>query len=207
MDDPHNPANTPRMFHAGSRALQDEFGTRPLADRIVGHLARDHFTDDDRAFIESRSMFFLATADAEGHPECSFKGGAPGFVRVVDAQTLAFPSYDGNGMFLSLGNVRVNPSVGILFIDFVEKPRRLRVNGRASVDAADPLLATFTGAQLIVRVSADAIFPNCPRYLPRMAELEASPYIPCEGYTPPEPKWKQMPEFQDVLPKPGTPRS
>ena len=202
MRDEHNPTGSPQMFHAGSRALQDEFATRPLADRVVEFLARDHFNDDDRAFIESRPMFFLATADDQGRPECSFKGGAPGFVRVIDAHTLAFPSYDGNGMYMSVGNVRVNPSVGLLFIDFVEKPRRLRVNGRATVDAADPLLASFPGAQLIVRVRAEAVFPNCSRYLPRMAQLESSKYIPCEGYNPPEPKWKQMPEFQDVLPSP-----
>ena len=200
MRDEHNPAGAPQMFHAGSRALQDAFETRPLADRVVEFLARDHFNDDDRAFIETRPMFFLATADAEGRPECSFKGGAPGFVRVIDEHTLAFPSYDGNGMYMSAGNIGVNPSVGLLFIDFVEKPRRLRVNGRATVDAHDPLLASFPGAQLMVRVKAEAVFPNCSRYLPRMQQVEPSKYIPCEGYTPPEPKWKQMPEFQDVLP-------
>jgi uncharacterized protein len=206
MGDAFNPDGKPRMFHAGSRAMQDEFDTRPLADRVVEFLGRDHFNDDDRAFIETRPMFFLATADDQGRPECSFKGGAPGFVRVIDDHTLAFPSYDGNGMFMSLGNVRVNPAVGLLFIDFVERPRRLRVNGQATVDANDPLLDTFPGAQLIVRVKAEAVFPNCSRYLPRMAEVEPSKYIPCEGYEPPEPKWKQMPEFQDVLPpKPDTP--
>ena len=65
-------------------------------------------------------MFFLATADEHGMPQCSYKGGDPGFVRVVDEHTLAFPSYDGNGMYLSLGNLLVNPQVGILFIDFAQ---------------------------------------------------------------------------------------
>lgn len=149
------------MYHEGSRQLQDQFQTRKLADRLVEVLAREEFTEDDRAFIESRPLFFLATADAEGHPDCSHKGGLPGFVRVVDRQTIAFPSYDGNGMFKSLGNLLVNPHVGLLFIDF-ESPRRLRVNGQASVHADDPLLGEFVGAQLMVRVRAEAISPTAP---------------------------------------------
>ena len=192
-----------QMYHDGSRRLQDRFGSRKLADRLVEVLARAEFTDGDRAFIESRPLFFLATADAEGRPDCSYKGGRPGFVRVVDPQTLAFPSYDGNGMFKSLGNVLVNPSVGMLFIDF-EKPNRLRVNGQASVHEDDPLLSDFVGAQVIVRVRAEAIFPNCPRYIHKMQIVEQSVYAPCEGHTPPVPKWKQFPEFRDVLP-PGDP--
>jgi len=187
------------MYHEGSRQLQDQFETRKLADRLVEVLARDEFTDDDRAFIESRPLFFIATADAQGHPDCSHKGGLPGFVRVVDRQTIAFPSYDGNGMFKSLGNLLVNPHVGLLFIDF-ESPKRLRVNGEASVHADDPLLGEFVGAQLMVRVRAKAIFPNCPRYIHRMQIVEQSVYAPCEGHTPPVPKWKQFPEFRDVLP-------
>lgn len=187
------------MYHEGSRALQDRFQTRALADRLVERLARDAFTDEDRAFIESRPLFFMATADAEGRPDCSYKGGLPGFVRVIEPRVLAFPSYDGNGMFKSLGNVRVNPHVGLLFIDF-ESPKRLRVNGRASARDDDPLLAEFTGAQLIVRVTPEAIFPNCPRYIHTMKLVETSVYAPCEGHTPPVPKWKERPEFKEVLP-------
>ncbi len=191
------------MYHDGSRQWQDRFSTRKLADRLTEKLARNVFSDEDRAFIEGRSMFFLATADADGHPDCSYKGGLPGFVRVVDADTLAFPSYDGNGMFKSLGNVLANPYVGLLFIDF-ESPKRLRVNGRASARQDDPLLTQFIGAQLIVRVHADAIFPNCPRYIHKMQLVEQSPYAPCAGLTPPIPKWKMFPEFHEVLP-PGDP--
>ncbi len=191
------------MYHDGSRQLQDTFATRRLADRLVDVVTHTAFTDKDRAFIESRPLFFLATADAEGRPDCSYKGGRPGFVRVLDPHTLAFPSYDGNGMFKSLGNVLVNPHVGLLFIDF-ESPRRLRVNGRASVHEDDPLLAETTGAQLIVRVHAEAIFPNCPRYIHTMKIVEESVYAPREGHTPPVPAWKQRPDFRDVLP-PGDP--
>ncbi len=188
-----------RMYHEGSRQLQDRFQTRPLADRLVERLARTTFTAEDRAFIESRPMFFLATADRDGRPDCSYKGGVPGFVRVVGAGELAFPSYDGNGMFKSLGNTLVNPQVGLLFIDF-ESPRRLRVNGRARMDDDDPLLAQFEGAQLIVRVQAEAIFPNCPRYVHAMRTLEPSPYVPCAGHDPPIPNWKLQPHFNEVLP-------
>src|SRR3977135_2574419 len=133
-------------YHAGMRRLQDRFDTRRLADRLDEKLSRAVFTAEDRQFIETRPMFFLATADAEGRPDCSYKGGRPGFVRVVDPETLAFPSYDGNGMFKSLGNLLVNPQVGLLFIDF-ESPKSLRVNGRATVHEDDQLLAEHHGAQ------------------------------------------------------------
>ena len=187
------------MYHDGSRQLQESFQARALADRMVERIVHDTFTDEDRAFIESRVMFFLATADAQGRPDCSYKGGMPGFVRVLDPGTLAFPSYDGNGMFKSLGNVLVNPYVGLLFIDF-ESPKRLRMNGRASIDRDDPLLAQCDGAQLIVRVRAEAIFPNCPRYVHRMQIVEASEYAPRRGHVPPVPKWKTAPHFNEVLP-------
>jgi predicted pyridoxine 5'-phosphate oxidase superfamily flavin-nucleotide-binding protein len=190
-------------YHAGMRQLQDRFDTRRLADRLDEKLGRTAFTAEDRQFIESRTLFFLATADAEGRPDCSYKGGDPGFVRVTGAGELAFPSYDGNGMFRSLGNVLVNPAVALLFIDF-ERPNRLRVNGRAFIADQDPLLQSFAGAQLIVRVRAERIFPNCPRYIHRMGIAEASPYVPRTGYTPPVPKWKRFDAFRDVLP-PGDP--
>jgi len=188
------------MYHQHSRALQDRFDTRRLADRLAERLSRTEFSYEDRAFIETRAMFFLATADAGGRPDCSYKGGRPGFVRVVDLCTLAFPSYDGNGMFRSLGNVLANPQVGLLFLDF-ERPRRLRVNGTASASADDPLMGEFEGAQLMVRVRAERIFPNCPRYLHRMQLLELSAYAPGGGETPPVPEWKKSPQFSDVLPK------
>ena len=198
--------SVPPMYHAQSRELQDLFDTLRLADRLVEKLVRARFTEEDRTFIEKQSMFFLATADAEGYPDCSYKGGAPGFVRMLDETTLAFPSYDGNGMFKSLGNLRANPRVGLLFLNF-EKPQRLRVNGTASVSTEDPLLSLVPGAQAIVRVSAHHIFPNCPRYIHRMQFVERSPYVPAEGVTPPVPKWKTFPEFKDVLPSGDPARS
>jgi predicted pyridoxine 5'-phosphate oxidase superfamily flavin-nucleotide-binding protein len=190
------------VYHGGMRQLQDRFDTRRLADRLDERLGRNAFTAEDRAFIEGRSMFFLASADAQGQPDCSYKGGDPGFVRVTADNEIAFPSYDGNGMFRSLGNVLVNPAVGLLFIDF-ESPKRLRVNGRATIADDDVLLADFVGAQLVVRVRAERIFPNCPRYIHRTGAAEPSPYVPRAGYTPPVPKWKCMEMFADVLPAAG----
>jgi predicted pyridoxine 5'-phosphate oxidase superfamily flavin-nucleotide-binding protein len=187
-----------RLFHAGSRELQDAFGSRRLADRLEQLTLRREFSAEDRAFIESAGFFFLATADAAGRPDCSFKGGEPGFVRVTAPGELAFPDYDGNGMFKSLGNVLVNPAVGLLFIAMGEKPRRLRVNGAATVARDDPLLAAMTGAQLVVRVRARAIFPNCPRYIP--GPDGASVYAPRPGVAPVEPAWKGFAEFRDVVP-------
>lgn len=187
-------------YHEGMRALQDRFDTRRLADRLDETLARRAFTDEDRQFIESRPLFFLATADASGQPDCSYKGGPPGFVRVSAPDELAFPSYDGNGMFRTLGNVRVNPAVALLFIDF-EKPRRLRVLGTASVAEDDALRGAFPGAQLVVRVRASRIFPNCPRYIHRMQIVGLSPYTPREGTAPPVPGWKHQPAFREVLPR------
>jgi predicted pyridoxine 5'-phosphate oxidase superfamily flavin-nucleotide-binding protein len=189
----------PGLYHDGNRRLQDRFDTRRLADRIEERLERDVFDDDDRAFIESRDLLFLATADESGMPQCSYKGGDPGFVQVVDAHTLAFPSYDGNGTFLSLGNLLVNPQVGILFIDF-QSPKRLRVNGIASLDEADPLLDRWPGAQLVVRVEATSILPNCARYVHRMELVERSRFVPHAYETPPVPDWKRRAWSHDALP-------
>jgi len=194
------------MYHDASRQLQDQFDTRRLADRLFEKLSRTAFTDDDTAFIASQAMFFLATADADGWPECSYKGGVPGFVRMLDAQTLAFPSYDGNGMFRSLGNVMVNPRVGLLFIDF-ERPRRLRVQGRASLSHDDALLPAFTGAQCVVRVHAERIFANCPRYIHKLTLVDRSTFVPRAGAATPEPDWKRAAWACDVVPvRKGDPR-
>ena len=188
------------LFHDGNRAWQDEFNSRALADRIEQKLTRTAFTDDDKLFIKSAIYFFLATADADGHPDCSFKGGAPGFVRVTAPNELAFPDYDGNGMFKSLGNISINRHVGMLFIAMHGKPQRLRVNGTARVLREDPLMAEIAGAQLIVRVTAQAIFPNCPRNIPEFSLTQPSKYVPMIGEPRVEPVWKTFDAFKDVVP-------
>ena len=181
------------------RTLQDARETRALADRLEKVTMRAAFTEEDKAFIHRCRMFFIATADTQAHPDCSYKGGLPGFVRVVDDRTLAIPDYDGNGQYRSWGNVLVNPHVGLLFIDF-EMPKRLRVNGAAVVHREDPLLAEFPGAVFMVRVTAQRIFPNCPRYIHKMQLVEDSAYAPRPDYSPPVPAWKTFDAFKDALP-------
>ena len=188
------------MYHQGNRDLQDAYGTRRLADRMEERIRRSRFTEEDGAFVATLRFFFLATANPEGHPDCSFKGGDPGFVRVVAPDLLVFPDYDGNGMFKSLGNIRANPRVGLLFIDLIDRPRRLRVNGTAQVLRDDPLMAEFEGAQALVRVTPEDIFPNCPRNIPRLAVIEDSPHVPRCGVERVEPAWKTYEIFADVVP-------
>jgi hypothetical protein len=171
------------LYHDGNRKLQDQFDSRRISDRLEDKLAHTAFTADDKAFIEGSCYFFLA----------------PGFVRVVGPSELAWPDYDGNGMFKSLGNITVNDEVGLLFIDMHEKPRRLRVNGMATVSHDDPLLGSTVGAQLIVRLHARAIFPNCPRYIPKLQLVEPSVYAPQAGCEPPEPAWKGFDSFKDAV--------
>lgn len=188
------------MYHDGNRALQDAFGSRALADRLEERLTHDRFTEADAAFIGAQAFFFLATADGKGRPDCSFKGGPPGFVQVTAPDQLVFPDYDGNGMFKSLGNVLANPHVGLLFIAMGERPQRVRVNGRAELVRDDPAMAAMPGAQLLVRVTPTAIFPNCPRYIPNLAQTAPSADAPQADVVPQEPRWKTYPDFADVVP-------
>jgi uncharacterized protein len=188
------------LYHEASRRLQDRFDTRRLADRIEERIVRDRIDDDDRAFIDARDMFFIATVDAEGQPQSSYKGGEPGFVRVLDERTIAFPIYDGNGMYLTAGNLALTKRVGLLFIDF-EGRKRLRLNGVASVSDDDPLLAEYPEAQLIVRVAATEVFPNCPRYIHEYRLVARSRFVPKAECETPVPKWKRRVWAHDVLPE------
>jgi predicted pyridoxine 5'-phosphate oxidase superfamily flavin-nucleotide-binding protein len=187
------------LYHEGSRSLQDQFDTRRLADRIEERIVHDRIDDDDRAFIEARDMFFLATADEDGQPQCSYKGGDPGFVRVLDEHTVAFPAYNGNGMYLSFGNALVNPQVGLLFIDF-EGRKRMRLNGVASIDDDDSLLGEWPEAQFVVRVKTTEVFPNCPRYIHEYKLVQRSRFVPKSECETPVPQWKRSDWANDVLP-------
>ena len=181
------------------RQMQDKFGTRKMADRIAD-FAPPLIIPENKAMIEAMDMFFLATADAHGRPQVSYKGGDPGFVKVVDETTLAFPIFDGNGLFLSAGNVLANPNVGLLFIDFMN-PHRIRVNGTASIQDNDPLLGQYPGAVMIVRVAVREIFGNCPRYVHKLQLVKRSKFVPKTNVDTPEPVWKYLNAIQDVLPE------
>lgn len=184
------------LYTDHQRRFQDEHGTRALADRLEQMIVHDVFTPDDVAFVREREFFFLSTVDAAGHPTVSYKGGAAGFAR-IEENVLEFPCYDGNGMFLSMGNVAGNARVGLLFIDF-ERPRRLRVQGVATVQNAAG--QANPGALAVVRVTPLQIFINCPRYIPRYVKVEASPHVPDEHGCAPLARWKRIDAFQDVLP-------
>jgi predicted pyridoxine 5'-phosphate oxidase superfamily flavin-nucleotide-binding protein len=188
-----------KLYGDGQRRLQREFDTERLADRIEARLLREHITTDDRAFIERLDMFFLATVDADGYPNCSYKGGDPGFVRVLDERTLAFPNYDGNGMYLSMGNVATTAQVGLLFIDF-ENQKRLRVNGSATIEPVAALEPRYPEAQFVVRVAVRQVFPNCPRYIHKLQLVERSKFVPRAAVPTPVPGWKRMDWACDVLP-------
>jgi predicted pyridoxine 5'-phosphate oxidase superfamily flavin-nucleotide-binding protein len=190
------------FYHDGMRELQDRYEGRSVADRLANNRKRTKFNDEDRQCIETSSFFFLATSTAD-NVDCSFKGGAPGFVRVVGENAVAWPDYDGNRMYRSLGNILRNPRVGLLFIRFDGKlfnsAGRLRINGCAEIDESAAAIAGLPGAKRLVRVTAEHIFTNCPRYIPKLSLEETSAYVPREGYRPPDPPWKSMPFVMDIF--------
>jgi predicted pyridoxine 5'-phosphate oxidase superfamily flavin-nucleotide-binding protein len=188
-----------RLFGDQHRALQDEFETRSMADRIEQVACRTEFDEETKGFIESMDMFFLATVDHQGRPTVSYKGGDPGFVRIVDSTTLVFPSYDGNGMFLSMGNIARNEQVGMLFISF-ERPHRIRVQGTADVSREDPMMSHYKEADLIVRVRLPELWQNCPRYIHRYQKAQPSRYVPRLECETPLAEWKRIDMIQDALP-------
>ncbi|MEM1045069.1 MAG: pyridoxamine 5'-phosphate oxidase family protein [Pseudomonadota bacterium] len=192
------------MFHEGNRQLQERYGGRAVADRIVDLVETETFTEEFKAFVEAVPFFFLATS-AGGNTDCSFKGGEPGFVRVTGPNRLIFPDYDGNRMYKSLGNILENPNVGMLFMKFgTEEGQgalflRLRINGRASVHDEHEALESYPGAHRIVEVDTDHIYPNCPRYVPHMELVEPSRHLPKAGQAQPTPEWKKIPPIAEVL--------
>ena len=188
-----------RLYGPEHRALQDRFDTRRLADNVEDRVVQPEIGDAHKAFIEARDMFWLASIDHQGRPTVSYKGGDPGFVRVLDAKTLAFPSYDGNGMYFSMGNIAGNANVGLLFVDF-ERPHRLRVQGTASITDDDPLLGEFHEAQMVVRVAVSEVFRNCPRYVHRYEKIRESKYVPRPDAATPLAGWKRLDEVQAHLP-------
>ncbi|MCC7412354.1 MAG: pyridoxamine 5'-phosphate oxidase family protein [Gammaproteobacteria bacterium] len=187
-----------RLYGDQHRAFHDLFDTRRMADRIEQIAVATEFTPEAKAFIEARDMFFLSTIDHKGRPTVSYKGGDPGFVKVVDATTLAFPSYDGNGMYFSMGNIAGNNQLGMLFIDF-EKPHRIRVQGTAEVSADDPLLGSWKEAELVVRLKLSELWQNCPRYIHRYRKVTGSRYVPRENVETPLCEWKRIEGIEDVL--------
>jgi predicted pyridoxine 5'-phosphate oxidase superfamily flavin-nucleotide-binding protein len=188
-----------RLYGEQHRRFQDRFDTRRIADRLEQVACRTALDDGDKAFIGAADMFFLSTIDDRGRPTVSYKGGNPGFVRVLNDSAVAFPSYDGNGMFLSMGNISIHPEIGMLFISF-ERPHRLRLQGCATISQDAQMLAEYPGADLLVIVTLTDVFPNCPRYVHRYQKLSASRYVPQCGQEAPLAEWKRIDFIQDALP-------
>ena len=186
------------LYSQEHRDLQTRFGTTKLADFLDTAWVHDTINEDERAFVESRDMFFLSTVDPDGNPTVSYKGGPTGFVRVIDEHTLVFPGFDGNGMFLSMGNIEGQGKVGLLFVDF-EKPNRLRVQGTATLSTDDPLMASFTEAKYLVRVAVTKVWVNCPRYIHQYAKVDQSKYVPRPDRETPLASWKRLDMVQDVI--------
>ena len=187
------------MYSQEQRKLQSDFGTEKLAEKLVNMIVKSTLDERERAFLESREMFFLSTVDKEGRPTVSFKGGSAGFLKAIDEKTIVFPSYDGNGMFLSMGNISATNQVGLLLIDF-ETPHRMRIQGKATANQSDPLLEEFPGANLIVRVEIEKTWINCPRYIPTYKKIASSKYIPRTDGSAPIAAWKKIQEVKEVLP-------
>lgn len=181
-------------------ALQQTFDTVKLADAVKSSIVVNELADEHIGFIESRDFFFLTTIDHRGYPTCSYKGGTVGFVKALDSNTLVFPSYDGNGMFLSMGNMTANPKMGMLFIDF-ETPHRVRLHGEAKVDVNSHLLSEFPGAELIVTIDITEAFVNCPRYIHKYQRVATSKYVPQKSCATPLAQWKRIDNLQEALPE------
>ncbi|MEM9034938.1 MAG: pyridoxamine 5'-phosphate oxidase family protein [Actinomycetota bacterium] len=186
------------FYTASQRAVQDDQQTRDLADRLTMAIFSDEIPEEQIPFIESRDFFFLSTVNERGEPTVSYKGGPVGIVKVLDPKTFVFPCYDGNGMFLSMGNIGDTGKIGLLFIDF-ETPNRFRVQATATVSSDDPEMASFPGASMIVRGTVDTTFVNCARMIHKHERVETSPYVPDENGEQPYPAWKRIDAVQDVL--------
>jgi len=187
------------LYGKQHRVLQQDFDTVNLADAVHGNIVCTEIGEEHRGFIESRDMFFLATIDHRGYPTCSYKGGSPGFLKIIDSKTLAFPSFDGNGMFLSMGNISINNKIGMLLIDF-ETPHRIRIHGKASIHRDEQSLKMFLGAEVVVFVDVTEIFVNCPRYIHRYKRVASAKHVPQENVPVALPQWKRIEGLQEALP-------
>ncbi len=194
----HHPDDAPgALYGDGARALQDEFDSRRLADRLAEVTVHTALDEGDLALLADQSAVWVATVDADGWPDVSYKGGNPGFVKAVDPTELHLPIYNGNGMWRTLGNVRDNGRVALLFVD-QGRPWRMRVHGVGTVLTTPEVIAGHHGAEAVLQVRVARVFPNCGRYIHQQGAI--SPFVPQPGSEPPVPEWKQLPFLREVLP-------
>ncbi|MEU3937168.1 pyridoxamine 5'-phosphate oxidase family protein [Streptomyces sp. NPDC029044] len=150
------------------------------ADRFYGEQVLDRLNSRMTEFVARQEMFFLATADGHGECDSTFRAGPPGFLQVIDATTLAYPEYRGNGVMASLGNIRENPHVGILMIDFSQDRIGLHVNGRARLVTDEAMRRTYPGLpvdpvpgrrpQMWVEVEVEEAYIHCSKHIPRLVK-------------------------------------
>ncbi len=188
------------FYTDSQRQIQEQHDSQNLAVAMELGIVKDEIEDRHVPFIESRDFFFLSTVNGRGEPTVSHKGGDVGTVRVLDSKTLAFPMYDGNGMFLSMGNIAETAKIGLLFIDF-ETPNRVRVQATASLTHDAELLASYPGAIGVVLAKVDQTFINCARYIHKHDRRETSRYVPDEAGEQPYASWKRIDDLQDFLPE------
>ena len=188
------------FFHAGMREFQYEFDGRKVADAIERHRKHYSLRDAERELIQGAQFFFIASAFGE-YVDCSMKSGDPGFVKIVGENVIEYPEYDGNSMYRTLGNIKRNSNVGLLFVKFDGKSRRIRINGKASIHTEEEFLERHYGAKVVVRIECE-LYPNCPRYIPNLLDMASSPYIPRKDASPPPaPEWKRRDYIREVLPR------
>jgi len=194
------------FFHEGMRAFQDEFDGRRVADAIERHRKHYSFWDDERELIQGTQFFFIASTFGE-YVDCSVKSGDPGFVKIVGENVVEYPEYDGNSMYRTLGNIKQNPNVGLLFVKFDGKSRRIRINGKASIHMGKEFLERHYGAKAVVRIECE-LYPNCLRYVPNLSERASSPYVPRQDEAPPPvPEGKRRDYIREILPRDDPHRS
>lgn len=186
------------FYETGHRQLQDQFETRRLADTLEASIVSDEIGDEHAEFISTRDFFFLSSVNTAGEPTVSYKGGPVGLVHIVDPKTVLFPIYDGNGMFLSAGNISATAKIGMLFIDF-ETPHRVRLQARASISTQPDHLELFPGALVAVEAHVDSTFVNCGRYIHKHSRIESSKHVPGNDGRQPLAMWKRIDLLQDSL--------
>ena len=171
----------------GEHQLQEELGTTRKARAFYNQQMLDYLNPFMREFISSQQMVFIATSDSKGECDCSFRSGLPGFVQVLDEKTLAYPEYRGNGVLASLGNIRENPNIGMIFIDFFENTIGLHVNGKAEVIKNEELLQKDNLTEGIIRhiqdtggrkpeywvmVQIDEAYIHCSKHIPLLKNMD-----------------------------------
>lgn len=177
---------------SGERTLQCRYGTQARADAFYRNQVLDHLNVAMRDFIALQTMVFIASANAQGEADSSFRAGPAGFVRVLDERTLCYPEYRGNGVMASLGNILENPHIGLLFVDFTVSKIGLHVNGSAGILANDELahhpgVTTAVAGDLAetggrrperwVVVAVSEAYVHCSKHIPRMRPATADEIV------------------------------